>query len=1027
MNDNSGKLEQQLLAIGQKASKIIRDAELASNEYELEKKGEVLDAYIDDVADTVRIGLDQSIAILTPWFFNNMPMIYYQTTPRAEKVRHLSSIISGHIFETKQTVELWNREKTKVTLIGPGNDRKILIDMAKRLTNLDLKLGALYFSHDNLLFLSTFITKGFRKADMSNKHIAVKLDAAKEAILKDFSGPREDVEHFIEHLDHDFVMHGTAARIQNIFRMVHHMRSHESAHTFFEIQEDSPTARLSIGYKSVGTSDILENILQIVTRYGFDIVRSFMVQFDEGYKESINVMNFVIKKRDGEKIETSDVNVKKLIKAVRTLGWVDTDEYSIFSMEPELYSINAANYIRALATWSHIMLSKQNVYYYSEYKILTTFTSHSHITEDFIELFRLKFDPLHQKARDAGGYIAKRNDINIKIEEILDQVEKTILQECLRFTDHLLKTNYFFPTKSGLAFRISPDVLDSTYYPQKPFGIFFIIGRDFRFFHVRWKDISRGGLRVVIPKNKSDHNYALAGLFDEVYGLSNAQQLKNKDIPEGGSKAVMVLKPEANKNRSVKGAINALLDLLVKEDESHEERNSKLVSYYKNEEIIYLGPDENVSNELIVWIAEQAQRRGYEYALAFMSSKPGAGINHKEYGVTSEGVQVFIDHTLRFLAIDPHKQRFTVKMTGGPDGDVGGNALKILHREYGENARILAIADGFGAAFDPNGLNWNELLRLVHDGHPISYFDKSKLSSDSNSFVILADTNENIRKRNDLHFFVQSDLFLPAGGRPYSVNLKNYDKFLNNQGQPSCRAIVEGANIFFTAEARSKLEELGMIIIKDSTANKTGVICSSFEIIASLILSENEFLEIKNVYVKQVIEILRHKAGLEANLLFREFVRQNGKASMIDISYKISKEINHVTDVMLDAFIKIRDQILSDRLLQKFIIKHCPPLLSEKYHDRLLQNLPDAHKIAILAAYMASYVVYSEGLGWLEHMSDEECYKAVITYMRHVEDAERLIQDVQKSQIVDKKHIISILKKSAAKDLTILELEKVQS
>ena len=64
-----------------------------------------LETYIDDIADTVRVGLDQSISILTPWFFNNMPQIYYQTTPRQEKVRHLSSIITGHVFE-KQSRQL---------------------------------------------------------------------------------------------------------------------------------------------------------------------------------------------------------------------------------------------------------------------------------------------------------------------------------------------------------------------------------------------------------------------------------------------------------------------------------------------------------------------------------------------------------------------------------------------------------------------------------------------------------------------------------------------------------------------------------------------------------------------------------------------------------------------------------------------------------------------------------------------------------------------------------------------------------
>ena len=91
-----------------------------------------------------------------------------------------------------------------------------------------------------------------------------------------------------------------------------------------------------------------------------------------------------------------------------------------------------------------------------------------------------------------------------------------------------------------------------------------------------------------------------------------------------------------------------------------------------------------------------------------MSSKPGAGINHKEYGVTSEGVHAWLPHVAELA--DINLDDFTVTMTGGPDGDVGGNLLKILHREHGKRCRVLAIGDGTGAAYDPDGLAWRELL-----------------------------------------------------------------------------------------------------------------------------------------------------------------------------------------------------------------------------------------------------------------------------------------------------------------------------
>ena len=96
-----------------------------------------------------------------------------------------------------------------------------------------------------------------------------------------------------------------------------------------------------------------------------------------------------------------------------------------------------------------------------------------------------------------------------------------------------------------------------------------------------------------------------------------------------------------------------------------------MVDYYGKDELIYLGPDEQIIPWDIDWIVERAAQRGYPIPAAFMSSKKGAGINHKEYGVTSEGVVVYLEVALKnVLNIDPRRQPFTLKITGGPDGDV---------------------------------------------------------------------------------------------------------------------------------------------------------------------------------------------------------------------------------------------------------------------------------------------------------------------------------------------------------------------
>ncbi|MCX6130908.1 MAG: NAD-glutamate dehydrogenase, partial [Proteobacteria bacterium] len=574
------------------------DSNLEAPSFPREMTGEQLENYIEDIAETVRIGLDHSISILTPWFFNAMPPIYYQTTPRQEKVRHLSAIITGHVFETKQTVELWDRDRSKVTYIGPGGDRKILIDMASRIKGNELKMGAVYFSRDKLLFLSTFICSKHKALDRNNRHIMDKVEYARQTMLEEFSGYELEVNRYLDNLDNDLVTYATTARLSITFRMVKHMIEHQGAHTFLETIDNSTSARLTIGFKNISPANMLEPVLNLIHRYDFNIGRAFVAKFEESYSESITVMHIILTHGSNDKITPDLVPVIQLTKALRTLGWVDYDDFSRFSEMPYEYSINATNLIRALANWCHIFLSKQNPYAFSLYKINNTFFQNNEILLLLVKMFRVKFDPA---ARDSweGVYKTAEKELNEKIDDIIEDVDRSIFRECLSFIGFTQKTNYFLSTKTGLAFRINPEILDTKYYANMPFSIFYAIGKEFRFFHVRWKDISRGGIRVVMPRSDADYDMALAGLFDEVYGLSNAQQLKNKDIPEGGSKAVLVLKPNGHRDQAVKGSINALLDLLVEEDESHERNQYKVVSYYNKPDIIYLGPDENITNELI--------------------------------------------------------------------------------------------------------------------------------------------------------------------------------------------------------------------------------------------------------------------------------------------------------------------------------------------------------------------------------------------------------------------------------------------
>ena len=72
---------------------------------------------------------------------------------------------------------------------------------------------------------------------------------------------------------------------------------------------------------------------------------------------------------------------------------------------------------------------------------------------------------------------------------------------------------------------------------------FFIKGKGFIGFQIRFKDISRGGIRTIFPHSQEKASWEKHNVMQECYNLAYTQQKKNKDIPEGGSKGVIFIDP----------------------------------------------------------------------------------------------------------------------------------------------------------------------------------------------------------------------------------------------------------------------------------------------------------------------------------------------------------------------------------------------------------------------------------------------------------------------------------------------------
>lgn len=276
----------------------------------------------------------------------------------------------------------------------------------------------------------------------------------------------------------------------------------------------------------------------------------------------------------------------------------------------------------------------------------------------------------------------------------------------------------------------------------------------------------------------------------------------------------------------------------------------------EEEDLIFLGPDENTgSDQLMDWACIIAKKRKYPYWKTFSTGKlrKNGGVPHDMYGMTTLGIETYISKLCEKLNIK--EESISRSLVGGPDGDLGSNAI------LQSKTKIISIIDGSGILYDKQGLNKEELIRLAKRRNNkdkskaitcCTLYDEKYFSKDGFK-ISIEDHNVDIfgnKIRNGLDFrntfflnpLNKCELFNPCGGRPHSINIFNVNNIIKN-GECIYKYIVEGANVFISDDARNILESKNVILFKDAATNKGGVISSSLEVLAGLVLDDKQYID----------------------------------------------------------------------------------------------------------------------------------------------------------------------------------------
>ena len=794
--------------------------------------------------------------------------------------------------------------------------------------------------------------------------------------------------------------------------------------------EGSSEKRLVLAYKQGSAMGIFSALSDLYHYYGLTSSRKYVEQFSNGY----TVIGVYLKQSPDSALSQNrqvpiESSIHQIVKEISLLYCIPQNKLqSLFavgrlSLQETIYAhcvwVFISHFLNRLGTEYTALTQIIDSNNSSNAELLDklkkrlrneTFTT-DYILEiiyqypDLIHKLYLTFANTHyvQTRGERDDFLPTLSYLRLKVDHVLndDEIETLITEQAVNehhelvmksfyiFNKSVLKTNFYTPTKVALSFRLDPAFLPPEEYPQPLYGMFLVISSEFRGFHLRFRDIARGGIRIV--KSRSAEAYAInaRSLFDENYNLANTQQRKNKDIPEGGSKGVILLDVRHQDKARVafEKYIDSILDLLLKPNSPG--IKDPIVDLYNKEEILFMGPDENTA-DLVDWATEHARVRGASWWKSFFTGKSPklGGIPHDRYGMTTLSVREYILGIQRKLNLDPKK--LSKLQTGGPDGDLGSNEILLANEKY------TAIVDGSGVLADPHGLDGGELIRLAKKRSMISGYDVSKLSPQGYR-VLVEESNVKLPSgeivhngtsfRNTFHLRSgQYDVFVPCGGRPESIDINSVSRLIHD-GKTTIPYIVEGANLFITQEAKLRLEKAGCILYKDASANKGGVTSSSLEVLASLSFDDASFLEnmcvgddgsvpaFYEAYVKQVQEIIKHNAALEFEAIWRAHAETGEPRSVLSDKLSVAittmdeeirssgmYENEHLRNIVLEEALP---PLLLEKLGLKTIVERVSNLMFLCIHYRTdfgISQVPENYLKAIFGSHLGSAYIYKYGI-----------------------------------------------------------------
>ncbi len=558
---------------------------------------------------------------------------------------------------------------------------------------------------------------------------------------------------------------------------------------------------------------------------------------------------------------------------------------------------------------------KQIGFALSQATIEATLASHAPIARMLVQLFKLRFDPVHANPE---GEASQVRAIELALEKVSGLSEDRVLRQLLALIQCTLRTNYWRtgkghsgeagPRREFLSFKFDCARVPGLPEPRPLFEIFVYAPR-FEGVHLRGGKVARGGLRW------SDR---LEDFRTEVLGLVKAQMVKNTVIVPVGSKGGFVLKkapPASDREAFMKEGVacyqNYLRGLLDLTDNlvggkivppphihRHDPDDAYLVVAADKGTATFSDYANAVSLEYGHWLGD-----------AFASGG-SVGYDHKAMGITARGAWESVKRAFREMGHDCQTKPFTVVGVGDMSGDVFGNGMLLStqiqllaafdHRHifldpnpdcatsFAERQRLFALprsswADYNSQLISEGGGVWSRSEKSI----PISPQVRERLGIDAERLTPLELMHALLKASVDLLYNGGIGTYVKASSESHAqVGDRANDALRVNGKELRCKVVGEGGNLGFTQLGRIEAAQAGVRLNTDAIDNSAGVDTSDHEvnikILLGLALADGEMTE------KQRNTLLAQMTDEVAQLVLRDNTFQT---QVLSVTNRLGKEL----------------------------------------------------------------------------------------------------------------------------------------